>query len=579
MLKEGRLDSARDVFSGYMADPDVRADAYRGLAAVAWRRGQGAGAVELLNEALRLDAASLAVRADLALLLTMTGRATEALEHWERVISASPSDAAALHNYGRCLMDLRRLDEAAAVFERAIAIDPQQEATFTNYAKALEASGAMEAAEDVWRRAIQAMPRNDAGYVGLGRLLFLVGRLDESFESYRSAVEKLPNSADLHMGYGQLLEDFGDLENAESEFRRALQLRPGWAYALEGILSLVKARARSTDVEAAQAILADDRATLHSRALVGYGLGKALDAQGRTDQAFEAWQAANLARQAMFGKMNRESWISRIEELQKSFSSDFIAERAGWGVDDPRPIFVVGMPRSGTTLVEQILSAHPDVHGYGELPEIPNLVSVLQERSRSMQSWPAAVGSLERADITGVAQRYLQSLRRRNPTRASRVVDKTPINFLHVGLIAILFPNARIISCIRDPRDVCLSIYAENFGDRQRYATDLADLAYYYRGYKVLMAHWHKVLGDRIYSCRYESLVSDPNEAAQNLVAATGLPWSESCLSFYSLDRPVLTPSRWQVRRPIYRDSVGRWKKYANHLAPLLDELDIEGVA
>ena len=307
--------------------------------------------------------------------------------------------------------------------------------------------------------------------------------------------------------------------------------------------------------------------------MAAFGLGKVFDAKGEGAAAFNAWVIANEARKRQVGGFDRQRLTDYVDRLISTFDELRIETLRSGGVDDPRPVFVIGMPRSGTSLVEQILSAHPDVHGYGELVEIEAMTSRIRSKAGSIKRWPEVVEDISPALLGDVAQGYFDALARREKSDARRVVDKAPNNFFHLGLIASAFPQAKIIWCRRDPRDVCMSIYAENFALNQKHATDLSDLAFYFGEYMRLMRHWEQVLGGQIHPCVYESMVSEPDKNSRELVAAIGLNWHEACASFHQNHRPVLTPSRWQVRRPIYRDSAQRWKRYETYLSPLLDGL------
>ena len=353
-------------------------------------------------------------------------------------------------------------------------------------------------------------------------------------------------------------------------------MRPGWALPVEALLTLLRKEARDEDLESARQILADPLRPPQDHANAGFGLGKALDARGDYDGAFAAWNAANAARRRQVGPYDRSGLVRRIDRAIAQFTRAFLEQRRGWGSDSPRPVFVLGMPRSGTTLVEQILASHLDVQGCGELTDLGRIAKDLPRRIGTIQPWPDAAAALTPAVVRAAADDYLGSVLKRYPTGAARLVDKAPTNFFHIGVIVLLFPNARIVWCRRDPRDICSSIYSENFGLTQKQATDLADVAFFYKQHIRLMRHWVEVAGHQIYACRYEDLVTDFEPQARRLVEAVGLPWDERCLRFHEADRAVLTPSRWQVRSPIYGAAVGRWKRYERHLGPLLQGLQGE---
>lgn len=573
-LRAGQVEQARTVFADLMHDPQHGVDAYRGLASVAWHHKQAQTAVQLLKAAVEQQPDHADAQADLALLLFLTGHAAESLMHWDKRLRLSPRDALAWHNYGKALVSVGHIDTAASAFEQALEIAPELEKTYEVYARALAEAGAEDRSEAIWRRGIEKFPKLESMYLRLAELQFNRSRLPECLETYRSGVAALPDSPDLHMGMGQILDDLGDKPVAEAEFRRALQLRPGWAMPVEALLTLLRKSAPDDDLEAARRILEDGTRPPADHANVGYGLGKALDARGDYDGAFEVWNQANAARRKQIGMFDRDAMAKRVDRYIAQFSKTFIQARKGWGHDSRRPVFVLGMPRSGTTLVEQILSAHPDVYGYGELTDLGRVTKFLQKRAATIQRWPEAAGILSRELIRAGAEDYLASLLKRHPTSAAKLVDKAPNNFSHIGLIALLFPNAVIVWCRRDPRDICTSIYSENFGLTQKHATDLADIAFFYRQHMRLMRHWLDVAGDQIYQCSYEDLIAEPEAQSRRLVEAVGLPWDDNCLRFHEGDRPVLTPSRWQVRQPLYGSSVGRWKRYEKWLGPLLKALE-----
>lgn len=575
-VRGGELEKSRAVFADLMHDPTHGVEAYRGLAAVAWKQKQGEAAIQLLRMAVQQGPDNGDAQADLALVLYASGRAEESLVHWDQRLRLTPSDAMAWHNYGQALATVGRLDMAVSAFETALKLAPDQAQTYETYARALATAGNEELAEGVWRRGLARLPKMESMYLGLARSQFEQSKLTQSCETFRAGVAALPESADLHMGLGQMLDDLGDKAAAEAQHRRALDLRPGWAMPVEALLTILRKEARDEDVEIARGILADPLRPPQDHANAGFGLGKVLDARGDYDGAFAVWSVANAARRRQIGPFDRQAMARRVDRNIAQFTRSFLEVRRGWGSDSSRPVFVLGMPRSGTTLVEQILAVHPDAHGCGELTDLGRLAKAIPARAGTIQRWPEAAAAMTAGLTRATADEYLASVLRRYPTNAARLVDKAPINFFYVGLIAMLFPNARIIWCRRDPRDIGTSIYSENFGLTQTHATDLADIGFFYKEHIRLMRHWAGIAGDQMYECRYEDLIADFEPRCRSLVQAAGLPWDARCLRFHEADRAVLTPSRWQVRSPIYSAAVGRWKRYEKHLGPLLEELQGE---
>ena len=578
-LRAGKIEVARTGFAQLMHDPQCGIDAHRGLASVAWRQGQPETAVQLLRVALGQQPDHADANADLAMMLLMAGRADESLQHWERRLQATPEDSLGWHNYGKALAAAGQVERAAIAFEKALQLQPDQEKTYEVYARALSDAGRPDKAEAIWRRAIGRLPASEGSVLGLAQLMFEQSRLEECLELYRAGAQKFPNSPEMHLGLGQLIEDFGDRAGAEVEFRRALELRPGWALPVEALLTLLRKNAREEDLQAARQILDDPARPPADHANAAFGLGKALDARGDYDAAFAAWRRANEARRRQMGPFDRARAAARVDRSIKQFSKEFFEQRRDWGSPSERPVFVLGMPRSGTTLVEQILSAHPDVKGCGELTDLPRVARELPRQAGTLLQWPEAASALTRDIVLRAADDYLAGVLRKHPSDALRLVDKAPSNYLHIGLILLMFPRATIVWCRRDPRDIGVSIYSENFGLGQKHATDLGDIGFYFRQHIRLMRHWVEVAGDRITQCRYEDLIADPEAHSRRLVEATGLPWDERCLKFHEDTRPVLTPSRWQVRSPIYQAAAGRWQRYERHLQPLLEALgdDVRG--
>lgn len=389
---------------------------------------------------------------------------------------------------------------------------------------------------------------------------------------YRRAISAHPDSVEAILGLAQALEDRGDREGAEAAYKRALQLDTKRGFAIGALLELQGKNADQQWIERGLEILEGGAATDVARALVGYGLGKVFSKRHQPRAAFSCWKQANEARRREIGAFDRAHFSSRIDNLIEIFSTTYFRKNVSSASDDKRPLFVVGMPRSGTTLVEQIFASHPLVLGYGELPDIPRIAG---QMAREMgQRWPQSMLHIDSDIARRYAQRYQKTLARRGAPTAQRCVDKAPTNFLYLGLIATLFPNAHVIWCRRDARDVCLSIYAENFGLTQRHATDLGDLAAYHREHERIMRHWQTVLPLPIHEVSYEALIDQPQAVISSMLTAVKLDWSDTCLNFYAGDRLVQTPSKWQVRQPLYRSSVGKWKEYERWLGPLLTALN-----
>jgi hypothetical protein len=313
--------------------------------------------------------------------------------------------------------------------------------------------------------------------------------------------------------------------------------------------------------EDAAALSIEDRVELH------FGLGKAYEDLGRPEKAFAQLLAGNALKRRQI-TYDEAATLGQLERVREVFTAELIRSRQGVGEPSPAPVFIVGMPRSGSTLVEQILASHPRVYGAGEL-KIHLYTTV-----NGSQAFPELVPSMAGEQFRRLGESYLAEIKRLAP-KALRIINKMPFNYIYAGLIHLALPNSAIIHTVRDPVDTCISCFSILFTEQLNHTYDLAELGRYYRHYEVLMAHWHRVLPpERILDVRYEDIVADLENAARHIVAHCGLEWDERCLAFHQTERPVRTASFAQVRQPIYKSSVGRRRTYEAFLAPLRAELD-----
>ena len=324
-----------------------------------------------------------------------------------------------------------------------------------------------------------------------------------------------------------------------------------------------------------EGLLAQGRLAAEGTSCLHFTLAILLDKQGRYDEAFSHYRRGNDLKRELFRQYGRaydpEGHRRLIDLLIATFDRSFFDGVQSFGVDSELPVFIVGMPRSGTTLVQQILASHPQIFAAGEIRDLEQILSAPPQSGGIFSSYPVYMSSATRQAIRIMSERYLERLGKLGG-QAQRVVDKMPHNYLHLGSIFALFPRARIIHCRREAMDVCLSCYCQNF-KWLNYASSLADLGFHYREYERLMAHWRQVLPLRMYEVQYEDLVARSEPVIRDLIAFCGLDWSASCLDFHRNPRAVRTASKLQVRRPVYASSVGRWQRYASHLGPLRDTL------
>lgn len=534
--------------------------------------------------------------------LIILGEHEQALTIATRATELAPQDPRTWSDLGRVLVLARKIRDAVICFEQAVALAPDYADGWHNLGLALKQAGQPERAFEAVKQALLIDPTRADSYIALGNLLVEHEQLDEAlicFEravahdpqpsraqarlaqelSQRGDVERAqsllqrsialdPNDVDNWVDLGRTLEDRGQAEAALSCYRTVLRKQPGHAFVLGQYLALVKGDEGLEWLEQVEQVLDRPGDSKEGKALIGYGLAKFYDRRGSYKEAAHAAARANAARRSVTGPLNREGLRTRIDAIMATYTPEFFSERRHMGLGTDQPVFIVGLPRSGTTLTEQILASHPFMHGAGELPDLARLArQVVAEHDAA--PWQAAAQVEDEMASRRLAQDYLRALQRHAPPDCPRISDKQPLNFFHLAFAALLFPNARVIHCRRDARDHALSIWMENFNPDQRYATDFDDLAFFISQKRGLMAHWSTALPLKILDVQYEDVVADLEGQARRLIAFLGAPWDERCLNFHQQERAVQTPSRWQVRQPIYSNSVGRWRTYVPYLPEL----------
>ena len=482
-----------------------------------------------LREALRLKGAFPEAQFNLGNLLRVTGRRAEAEHAYAQAIGLRPKFAEALINRAVVLLDLGRAREAEAMIRRALEQRPAAPELHNLHGRILDALGRMDDAIAAHRTAIELDPRRAQSYAELGNTLVAYGRQIEGIEQYRSALRIDPDRADLRRMLGKHLDEATALIEREGDYRASAPNSP---------------------------------ARMH----LGFDLAKAYEEAGEHQRAFQLLEEANLIRRRSFNYRRSDS-ESAFGEIERNFSPDLFAKHAGAGNPDPTPIFIVGMPRSGTTLVEQILASHPDVAGAGELSLLRELVAG-QTVGDATMDYAKMLAGMDDAAFTRLGSRYVETLRGFSAT-ARHITDKMPGNFMLIGMIKLMLPNARIIHCVRDAADTGISIYRNFFSTHLGYAYDLGEIGHYHRLYQSLMAHWNTVLPGFVNDISYEALVADQESETRRLLALCGLDFRPECLEFFNTERPVHTASAAQVRKPISAASVGIAKRYGDALAPL----------
>ncbi len=534
--------------------------------------GRIADAAELYRRALALNPDLADAHNNLGIALAAQGRADAAVAHYERAIALNPSDASAHNNLGVTLADLARNNEAIAHYERAVGLKPDYASAHHNLGMALAAQGRQEEAVAHYRRAVAIQPGHADAHNNLGVALAALGKTGEAVAHYERALALRPDLADIHNNLGVALVEQGRVDEALPHYAAALALNPANVEAHFNRAELKTFRQGDPDLAALEALAGRDDLPPKKMPLIHFALAKALEDTGEYGRAFEHLRRANdlKRRQVQYDEAGVARLFRRIAAV---FGSGLFERFQGEGDPSTVPVFVLGMPRSGSTLIEQILAGHPRIHGAGELPELERAAGAVLNACARPAAWPECVPALDGATLRRIGQAYLARL----PAVAEgkvRIVDKLPDNFLMIGLIRLILPNARIIHSVRDPVDTCVSCYSKRFTSGQSFSYDLAELGRYYRCYSELMTHWRAVLPPgAMLEVAYEDVVDDIEGQARRLIEFCGLPWDDRCVSFHETGRTVKTASAAQVRRPLFRSSLQRWRRYEAELGPLLREL------
>jgi tetratricopeptide (TPR) repeat protein len=568
----GELDEAVASFRrALLLNPDF-AEAHNNLGHALLDLGQPDNAAASCRRAIGLRPGYAEAHDNLGCALLELGRFDDAAASHRRALEIEPGFAEALNNLGLAFLELGRVDDALASYRRALEINPGFAEAHHNLGNALRSLGKLDDAVASYRRALEIKPNFAEAHCNLAIAQRLQGRTDEAQASCRRALEIDPQSAAALMVLADASADRGRFAEAEELFNRALSIEPESPEACAGIVRLRKmTRSDAAWLARAQRI-AGQPLPARREVPLRYAIGKYFDDVKDFEQAFSHFQRANELTKLRRAKHDRRQLTQVVDRIIQSYDPHWLQESRKDAHESARPVFVVGMLRSGTTLAEQILASHPNVFAAGELTYW-NAASAAH-RASALEA--PAHGTLLRK----LADDYLRLLQDLSDD-ALRVVDKMPTNFAFLGLIHAALPGARIIHMRRNPIDTCLSIYFQDFETAVSYANDLEDLAHYYTEYLRIMKHWRSVLPeDAILDVSYEGLVDNQEEWSRKMLEFIGLPWDPRCLDFHETRRAVITASKWQVRQKITGSSVLRWRNYEKFLAPLLHltELDPQGV-
>jgi len=580
--RAGNVDQAIDCYRRCLDLNPQDAQAHNNLGVALKEKGWLDEAALHFQAALRLEPDLAFPHRNLAEVRYQQGQRQQALFHYDLALRLDPNDAETRNGLGSILAAVGRPAEAIEQFEAALRLRPEYAEAETNFATVLRLIGRLDEAVAHCRSAVRLRPDLADAHVGLGCALQAQGHSDDALVHVEAGLRLEPNHANAHNTLGSVLTSLGRFAEAVTHLESAIRLNPDLVFAYHHLSELAlhdKYRFSDNQVSHMKALLAGDRPSVEEAVLLRFTLGDICHKQGRYDEAFDYFQQANDTQQALLEAagvaFDQNAHRDKIDRTIRYFQRNVFHQAFHGRFTTETPIFVVGMPRSGTTLVEQIISSHPDAAGAGELKDIRQLADELPSLVGGHLDYPDCLSQADADTIRNLAERYWKRLTERSP-QAQRVVDKMWANFTHLGFIAMLFPKARVIHCRRDPMDVGLSCYMSNF-NAIRWAWRLEDIGFFYRDYARLMDHWRGVLPLPMHDVVYEELVGDFAGVSKQLIRFCGLEWDDRCLNFHRNRQPVQTASRVQVRQPIYNTSIGRWKKYEVHLLPLQRALGDHG--
>lgn len=496
-------------------------------------------------------------------------RFVEAEYQYQSVLRFNPRNPDALNLMGTLALEARQPKQAIAYFEKALKALPRQAGYINNLGTALLAAKDYPGAAQQFRRALVFDPGLVDAMCNLARVHKLLNQSDEALLHYQRARNIAPQLDKAALGLADVRRDRGEMVEATALYREVIARGAERVQALVGLAAAHRFTSEDREPALMRELLADGVEDTDARVALRHALGKALADLGQHDAAFDAFAAAKAETSKAFDLTLLKA---RHDQIIGSLDAAFFAERHDFGLDTEQPVFIVGMPRSGTTLTEQICASHSQVSGAGELPTLGAIALELGVADPDPSIYVKLMKRMTGAQSRQIAAIYLQQLQAFGGA-GSRITDKMPHNFEQLGLIALLFPRARVIHCRRAPVDTCFSCFTHPFNEGHGYNTDLSMLGRYYVEYRRITDHWHRVLPNPPFDSSYEELVANQEAQSRSLIAHLGLEWEDGVLDFHQSERLVKTPSRWQVRQPIYRSSVKGWAPYKAHLGPLFDAL------
>jgi len=589
----------RDVISRW---PDIP-KAHRELANALIAQGRGDEAIESYRRVIELTPGSALAHRDLSMAFKSLGRMDEAkqaldesfeldperkelviaVEHQRAgefgkaeiicrdILRKDPTNVNATRLLGTVAAELGKHKLAVRMLRNTVKLEPQFFGAWIDLARELMEVDELKECHDALQQAIRLRPDLPHPRMLLGNLLNKSGKFEEAVDAFKVALEKQPDHGGSLAGLGHSLKTIGRQEEAIDTYRGCIKAFPAFGEAYWSLANLKTFRFSDDEIATMERNVADEKLLDETRVNFNYSLGKAYEDRGDFDLAFECYDRGNQLRRPHenYDPVQTEFVHDQIIE---TITPELLQQNEGYGHPDNSPIFIVGLPRSGSTLVEQILASHSQVDGTHELPDLPRVIRTINQQKPEGDGYPQALQHYGK-ELATLGQQYLESTSRYR-AGSPFFTDKMPNNFASVGLIALILPGAKIVNARRHPLDSCMGCYKQLFYKGQSFTYDLVELGEYYLEYQRLMDHWHEILPGKVLDVHYENMVADQENQTRRLIEHCKLPWEDECLRFYETDRAVITASSEQVRQPIYSKSVNSWRRFEQHLGPLIEVLE-----
>lgn len=576
LMQQGALAEAKPLLEQVCRSDRSDAEALFMLGIANGMLGQHGQAEQAFRQILKLFPQHPDANNNLGLSLEAQGQAEEASVYFAKAVQLAPDNASFVFNYANACESLGKLEQAKELYEKAIALQANYPEAWCNLGNVLQEQGEYADAIAAFHKAIAAstefVHHYPQIYINLGNALMELGRDDEAIAAYQHTIEIRPDYVPGYNSLGNAYLQQGRKQEAIAVLQHGLALDPAFTKAYRNLAEASHYQHRDADVEKMETLYADTSLKPEDKMNLAFSLGKIYSDLKNDERAFAYYLEGNRLKRGSI-EYSLEQDRQLFSAIKQVFTMEFIQRHAGTGCDDATPIFIVGMPRSGTSLVEQILASHSQVYGAGELNHLGRIVD--HACADKSEKFPQGLTRMSDTELTELGPSYLARVRAHSAS-AQRVTDKMPHNFLYLGLIHLILPKAKIIHCQRNPIDNALSMFKTLFTTgpaSHAYAYDLVELGEYFRLYQDLMAHWRTLMPTAFYDLRYEDLISDQESQTRRLLAYCDLPWEDACLEFHRTRRVVRTASLVQVRQPIHANSVEGWRRYARQMQPFIDAL------